>query len=150
MSSLIQMYLIDETAYPSKSDNSPEGIREDVLGITRRQGTPWGQLECSVTSFVQALDILDRWVQGTGFIPTFLTLNSPHKLLDGQGFIDFGYLSPSMASDLSECFDDLDEDWIDEQIDEAPDALLGDVFEWLTSGLEEAARRGWAVSVIYE
>lgn len=102
MSSLIHLYLIDETCYPTHLAGSDEQKYQTLLDITDKQATRWQTLELNMRGFEPALQLWDT-IAGNSQLLLVASFNYyPHQLLPPDADISgtFGFFPADMANDL--------------------------------------------------
>ena len=99
MSSLIHLFIVDETVYPNTSD---EQKYQELLDITHDEATRWQSIELNMRAFIPAIELLDAVVGGQGLLPVCTFHYYPHQLIGPDANISgsFGFFSSEMVQDL--------------------------------------------------
>ena len=104
MSSLIHLYLVDESTYPSTLPGDDEAKYQALLAITEDEATRWQTIEMNMRGFEPALQLWDA-IAGNSRLLLIASFNFyPHKLLppDAKTSGTFGFFPADMVKDLFE------------------------------------------------
>jgi|GEM_PF-2490817 len=102
MSSLIHLYLVDESEYPVTLSGDDESKYQTLLEITETKATRWQSIEMNMRGFEPALQLWDA-IAGNSRILMIASFNFyPHKLLPPDANISgsFGFFPADMVQDL--------------------------------------------------
>lgn len=139
-------YVVDESAMPREGEPAatPEGV---AMAIAERGGR-WSFVKADPRSFNDAFEVLDRFVDGGGFLTQLASRGSPHlALADDFGEWRLGYFEASLTPHLDGAFRLLSDE-IDAVLETMDEGAVN-VVNVFRSALEDAAGRGFAVAVLH-
>lgn len=102
MSSLIHLFIVDETAYPDTLNASDEEKYQELLEITEEEAIRWQTIELNMRGFMPALELWDSIIGSSSLLPVCTFNYYPHQLISPDADISgsFGFFSRQMVQDL--------------------------------------------------
>ena len=102
MSSLIHLFIVDETVYPNTLEASDEEKYQELLEITEKEAIRWQTIELNMRGFMPALELWDSIVGSSSLLPVCTFNYYPHQLIGPDADISgsFGFFSSQMVQDL--------------------------------------------------
>ena len=102
MSSVINLFIVDEDVYPTILNLSDEQKYQELLDITQDEATRWQSIELNMRGFVPAIELLDAVAGGQGLLPVCTFNYFPHQLIGPDANISgsFGFFSSEMVQDI--------------------------------------------------
>lgn len=102
MSSLIHLFLIDETAFPTHMSGDDESNYQALLDIVDQEAIRWQTLELNMRGFMPALEMWDALAGNSHLLPMCSFNFYPHKLIGPDADISgqFGFFPTEMVKDL--------------------------------------------------
>lgn len=149
MSSFFELFVVDEKKLTTVPQGSDQERFDRLVREVRKVGAQWEAFNARVSSFIGALEAVDKHIGGRRFLPIFAFNNSPQNVLGNDAACpDFGYFSPEAAADLAHLLGKVPEDTISELDKTVP--LSERVYWAFREAAEEAARRKHGVAVLHD
>jgi len=115
MSETFTLYVVDEDLLPTELvGNDDEEMYEQLVSAVGENGTLETTVEMTEDDFVDALESIDKLIDGNRLLPNNAMNHSPHELLGNNSDCPyFGYFSPAQVQELLFLFESLSDEQID-------------------------------------
>ena len=144
------LYLVDESLMPSEdAEGTPAATPAAIIAAVLERGGRWSTIRTDVDQFADAIQTLDAFAGGRGFLSDLAFAGSPHYLLAGYpGQWRLGYFPASLVHHLHGAFQ-LQAPEMDEVLHEKPDVIRR-ACRTLLLALADASERGFALAVAHD
>ncbi|HEY9716033.1 MAG TPA: hypothetical protein V6C69_01085 [Trichormus sp.] len=115
MSETFSLYVVDEELLPTELiGDTDEEMYEQLVTAVESNGIVESIIEMTEDDFVDALESIDKLVEGNRLLPNNAMNHSPHELLGTNSDCPyFGYFSPAQVQELLFLFESLSDEQID-------------------------------------
>jgi hypothetical protein len=148
MSETFSLYVVDEELLPTElTGSTDEEMYDQLVTAVESNGKLESSIEMTEDDFIDALEALDKLVEGNRLLPNNAMNHSPHELLGTNSDCPyFGYFSPAQVQELLFLFESLS----DEQIDIIESVEThSEVFEAFRLAVEIALDQEHALAVLH-
>ncbi|MGH1485266.1 MAG: hypothetical protein ACRBCI_03530 [Cellvibrionaceae bacterium] len=161
MSSTVSLYITDESIFPTTLSGNDKEKQEWLINKVTSDTSRWESLELNTIGYMNALEAIGELAGSKKFFAVLSYNNSPHNCMGNNAEAEgsFGYFTPQMVKDGLDALQA-----ITPEIDNAStrcqtaietnSPLNQDTIEYVfyryLSAFQEAAKRGYAISVIHE
>lgn len=142
------MYIVDEEELPTElTGTTDEEMYDELVAAVEGSGRLESIIEMTEDDFVDALESIDKLVDGNRLLPNNAMNHSPHELLGSNSDCPyFGYFSSAQVQELLFLFESLS----DEQIDIIESVEThSEVFEAFRLAVEIALDEEKAVAILH-